>query len=126
VAILQGFFRHEYPWWADSFVISMFSITVVMAVLAPIAALLVWRGALHGAPLPASLWTWRHTGFTSWFWEFVWIAVVAAGIYRCLAALRSGPVIAVPTALCLIYLGLVLRAAATPGSPERSNATGSC
>jgi len=112
-AILQGFFRHEYPWWADTIIIPMFAITAAAVVFAPIMLALIWLGSLRRADLPAPLWTLpSRGGFVLWSLQLWWLALTALGVYLLVAGLRFGPFALVPASLCIVYIGLVARAAA--------------
>ena len=115
-SILDGFFRFEYPPWADSIIIPQFEIAVLMIITFPFLAALVWFVALRKAKLPVNVWTWRpERPVKNWASTVMAGLALAAAVLVIVDALRFGPYSAIPAMFLAIYITLSLRAASISG-----------
>jgi hypothetical protein len=126
-SLAEEYDRRMFPHWADIIMIPMASATMVIAVILPTLAAVVWFTALRGARLPTSLWLWDGARpARSLFWTAAYGALSLFALWMLEKALMYGPHLWVPLHALLFYVFLSARAAAIsrPVAPRRGEVAG--
>ncbi len=113
------FFRHYYPWWADSIGIPLWGVESFARTSWPI---LVITGIvlLIPARLPTTLWYWnKDRPFWSWFWTLVHVVPGAALVFLMAWSFTNAMVWGIPFMIFGLYLIESSRSAGlTPREPR--------